>query len=130
MEKKFNFLLIDDDEIFNFLSKRTLLKYEIANNITVFNDAIEALKYIEDNKSALVIDIILLDIRMPRMDGFEFLNEFMKLDFNETYVYMLTSSLDERDVKRALKYEMVKGFYSKPLTVEILSEIYEKQLNK
>jgi CheY-like chemotaxis protein len=128
MDKRLNFVLIDDDEIFNFLSERVLKISEIANTVQIFSKAKEALTYFSDFKEEDKV-IILLDIRMPEMDGFEFLEEFNKLNLLNIDVYMLTSSLDERDKEKAFTYPAVKGFYSKPLGKVIIAEIYKTYLN-
>ena len=128
MDKKLNFLLIDDDDIFNFLSQRVLKSCGITDTITTFSNAKEALVYLAESKKNST-DIILLDIRMPEMDGFEFLEKFTMLNFLNIDIFMLTSSLDKRDRERALTYSSVKGFYSKPLNKEIALEIYNSKLN-
>ena len=129
MDKKLNFVLIDDDNIFNFLSQRVLKSCDITDTITTFSNAKEALAYLAESKENST-DIILLDIRMPEMDGFEFLEEFTVLNCLNIDIYMLTSSLDERDKERAFTYSTVKGFYSKPLNKEIAVEIYNSKLNQ
>ena len=128
MDKKLNFLLIDDDDIFNFLSQRVLKSCGITDTITTFSNAKEALAYLAESKENST-DIILFDIRMPEMDGFEFLEKFTLLNCLNIDIYMLTSSLDERDKVRAFTYSSVKGFYSKPLNKEIAVEIYNSKLN-
>lgn len=125
MEKKYNFLLIDDDDIFNYLSKKILFKSDLANNIIDFTNAKSALEFIKTTDSK--IDIILLDINMPIMDGYGFLDNFIKLDNKNISVYMLTSSIDDADMIRSLKYNCVKGFFSKPLSAKIIEQISDLQ---
>ncbi|OYU96455.1 MAG: response regulator [Bacteroidetes bacterium B1(2017)] len=129
MGEKLNFVIIDDDSIFNFLSERLLTKSEVANNITAFSNAKEALSYFAESKENSP-DIILLDIRMPEMTGFEFLDEFTRLNHLSTNIYMLSSSLDEKDRVKANTYTSVKGFLSKPLNKEIVNEIYTSRINQ
>lgn len=121
MEKKFNFLLIDDDDIFNYLSKRILLKSNAANSIIDFTNAKSALDFIRSTDSE--IDIILLDINMPIMSGFDFLDSFIQLANKQISVYMLTSSIDDADMIKSLKYQCVKGYFSKPLTIDTIAQI-------
>lgn len=125
MEKKFNFLLIDDDDIFNYLSKRILLKSNAANSIIDFTSAKSALEFIKSTNSE--IDIILLDINMPIMNGFDFLDSFIRLANKQISVYMLTSSIDDADMIKSLKYPCVKGYFSKPLTTDTIAQIYSIQ---
>jgi CheY-like chemotaxis protein len=125
MEKKFNFLLIDDDDIFNYLSKRILLKSDVANSIIDFTNAKSALDFIKSTDSE--IDIILLDINMPIMNGFDFLDSFIQLANKQISVYMLTSSIDDADMIKSLKYPCVKGYFSKPLTTDTIAQIYSIQ---
>ncbi|MFM7726649.1 MAG: response regulator, partial [Flavobacteriales bacterium] len=74
-------------------------------------------------------DLIFLDIRMPELDGFEFLKELEAMPagtFDAVTIYMLTSSLDDRDRMKALKSPLVSGFKNKPLTEAKLLEILEE----
>ncbi len=123
MEKKLNFVLIDDDDIFNYLTHRVLKISDIAGKITTFSSAKDALAYLAESKENCS-DIILLDIRMPEMDGFEFLENFIGLPCPGTNIFMLSSSLDEKDKEKASTFPQVKGFLSKPLTGDKVNEIY------
>ncbi len=127
MEKKLNFVLIDDDDIFNYLNQRVLKSANIAGKIITFSNAKDALAYFAESKENCS-DIILLDIRMPEMDGFEFLEEFIELHCSNTNIFMLTSSLDEKDKEKAGTFPPVKGFLSKPLTGDKVNEIYGSYL--
>lgn len=129
------YLLIDDDEIFNFLNNKVLEKSGLASEIIVQTSGKKGLEYL----SQVVKDInqwpqfILLDIRMPGMDGFEFLS-FLK-DFDEQFlkqvkVFMLTSSIDDRDKHKSELFPFVYGYYSKPLSPTILQHMCEIPLRK
>jgi CheY-like chemotaxis protein len=116
-------LLVDDDSAFNFLNRIIINTAGLTCEIDECLDGTAALKYITNTNKCP--DVILLDINMPVMDGFEFLEEF---DKNEkckgiTKVFMLTSSNQDEDRVGALKYNCVKGYFDKPLTEEHIREI-------
>ncbi len=122
---------IDDDEIFNFLHAELIRKADDNAIIDVFTSSIEGLTYLTDciNKNEPLPDFLFLDIRMPEMNGFEFLNELLKLPasrIDKIKIFMLTSSLDERDRKTASSYALVKGFIGKTFSIERLNEIIEE----
>jgi CheY-like chemotaxis protein len=122
------YLLIDDEEIFNYIQSEVIHLHDQSNEVIMFASGAEALSYLKEliTQSQSFPDFILLDIRMPNMNGFEFLEELMKFDrqvFNKTRIYLLSSSIDERDIKKAMDYPFVKGFKGKPLSEEIIIEI-------
>jgi len=124
-----NILLIDDNDVDNYITRQMLLKNEIAENIVVKSSAIDALKFLHAirNEPEMLPDYIFLDIRMPEMDGFDFLDQYSL--FPDTVkekcvIFMLTSSGDQKDVDRAAQYEYVKRFIRKPLNGTVLKEIW------
>lgn len=127
---KANVMLIDDNKIDLFISEKIIKKLCIDSNIRTFSSAksgIEFLKLLEENtfsKTMLVPDIILLDINMPEMDGFQFLNEFNKLTKmkeKNIKIYMLSSSSNLKDINKAKNNKVCSGFINKPLTVQSLN---------
>ena len=116
-------LLVDDDVAFNFLNRILLKTDSIDWEVDECLDGSAALNYVLN--SGKCPDIILLDINMPIMDGFEFLEEFAKIDRcgNITKIFMLTSSMQDEDRTAAFKYPCVKGYFDKPLTIEHIKEI-------
>lgn len=124
------YLLIDDDYIFNLLHKRIIQMIDKEGEVIDFKDsvmALENLKDILDNKKTLP-DYIFLDISMPEMNGFELLDEISDYSvemFAHTKLYIVTSSLNDRDMKKAFSYPMLTGYYGKPLTIEAIKEIIE-----
>jgi CheY-like chemotaxis protein len=121
-------ILIDDSEMDNYISEYIIAQSKITEKISVFNSAIEALEYLgtlQSNQQEFP-EVIFLDINMPDMDDFGFLDEFSKFSdtlLNRTSIFMLTSSDDPNDIKRALKYPVVKKYFTKPLSKDILNQL-------
>jgi CheY-like chemotaxis protein len=125
-------MLIDDNEIDNLINQKMIEATGVCEHIythTAAKAAIEFLKNIEriDSKgSSLLPDVIFLDIDMPLMDGFQFLDEFDKLSENiksHCQVVMLTSSINPNDLAQSKKNKYVKKYISKPLTQDILIKL-------
>jgi CheY-like chemotaxis protein len=122
------FMLIDDDDIFNLLNSKVIENSGMSATTLVFTSGQSAIDHLTTHLQdpAGLPDVIFVDIRMPGMDGFEFLETFHKLpadNLHQVRIFMLTSSLDERDQEKATRYAQVLGFYSKPLTQETLDEM-------
>lgn len=113
-------LLIDDDDVTNFLSREMLRIYMPSPQIDTALNGQEAIDYLRsrvDDPEQLP-DIILLDINMPVMDGWEFLAEFEKLKrpgFEKIHIIMFTSSVYYEDIDKAKTYSVVTEIFSKPL---------------
>jgi len=117
-------MLVDDDEASNFLSETILSDMQAAEEIAVAEDGLAATSLI---KNASCPDIIFLDIRMPRMDGFDFLEYLSKLGCcQKTKVIMLTSSPRKEDKEKALQYKNVLDYFEKPLTEQIVLKVSEE----
>lgn len=122
------FLLIDDEDIFNYLNSEIIQLVNKEYEHQMFTSAQDALAYLRSigNQSSRMPDIILLDIRMPGMSGFDFLDALTigsPIVLTNTSVYILSSSLDHRDMEKANTYPMVRGFRSKPLSEEMVKEM-------
>jgi CheY-like chemotaxis protein len=121
-------IIIDDTEVERYISNRILKKYNFAKEIVEFARASEAIKFLEGNKDNLqhLNILILLDIHMPLMDGFEFLeetNELLEVFKENCNVIIYSSSFDDADHKRALDNRLIKTFIRKPLNEAKLREI-------
>lgn len=121
-------LLIDDNEIDNYIAKHIITKSKIAQKINVHNSAIDALEFLETlkNNPEGFPDIIFLDIQMPEMNGFGFLeafNKYPKTIHNQCKVIMLSSSGHPQDINRALQYPFVKKFLTKPLLLSMVEDL-------
>jgi len=132
MKTKLNsVLLIDDDEPTNFIAKMIVTKAELNDNTQAIQSGVKALKYLQDENFSNydIPDLIFLDINMPTMNGWEFLEEYKKLDIHKKkkiVLYMLTTSMNDDDQLRSEKIEHVDGFLIKPLTLKTYTEIVNK----
>jgi CheY-like chemotaxis protein len=133
--KKINcVLLIDDNPGDNYFNSIIIEEAAICENIKTANDGEQALLYL--TKTAEVgqaelypkPDMIFLDVNMPRMDGFEFLSRFEKLDENlkSKVIVMLTTLNDPEEKEKVLALGIVKEYITKPLDNEILRELITK----
>lgn len=127
-------LLIDDDAISNFLNTRLLKEMQVAQDIKISLNGEDALQFLlnerADNRP--FPELILLDINMPVMNGFEFLQAFRKVadEKNHPVIIILTTSTNMRDFEQLQSYKEVEIYLSKPLTEENLFYILETHFNK
>jgi CheY-like chemotaxis protein len=136
MDPKLNcILLIDDDEPTNFLNKMTLEQCGCANHIRVAQGGQEALDYLEGcgHGDSPRPDLIFLDINMPAMDGWEFLEKYRLLPEGQKadiVLIMLTTSLNPDDEARTRTIPEVAGFENKPLSQERLQMLLDRYFRK
>lgn len=120
-------VLVDDNQIDHMIYRRIAERSKLVRDIRSFYYAEEALDFLRQPDRPEV-DVVLLDINMPRMNGFDFLQsatEELGESFAKLVVVMLTTSLDAADQTRAAGYQAVKGYFNKPLTVEHIQELVE-----
>jgi CheY-like chemotaxis protein len=119
-------LIIDDDEISVMLTDILFEDSPFAKTTLSFSDGVYALEYLKAEYCAENKYIIILDINMPKMDGWEFLQHIKDIvSPSNTCVFMLSSSTDKLDIEKAATIELVKDYFSKPLTEEHLDKIIE-----
>lgn len=131
MQKVKSILLVDDDEATNFLHKIYIEEWGVADNIYTALNGQEALDFLKENEEFRQNkpSLILLDINMPIMNGFEFMEAYKELDDSmkaSVVVVMLTSSLHHLDQARANGLDDLNGFINKPLTREQMESILDK----
>ncbi|RIJ43189.1 response regulator [Pontibacter oryzae] len=132
-------LLVDDDDTTNYLNERLMREMQVAKEYKVLKNGKEAMEYMskaygpEPDPAFARPDLILLDIKMPVMDGFSFLDEYQKHNMDAAdpvIILMLTSSASFYDLERLKHYSKVRKHYSKALTKydirEILAEFFSK----
>jgi CheY-like chemotaxis protein len=123
-------LLVDDDEINNFISIKLIKKALVNTEIMAClhgKFAIDQLLEIQSADPDRLPDYILLDINMPIMNGWEFLDEYKRLNIDplgKCKIYIISSSVFSNDINKARSYPLVKDFVSKPLNVEKIRELF------
>jgi len=120
-------MLIDDNEDDNFYHKMIIREVDLADQVEVAETGFEALNILKSEIHTP--ELIFLDINMPAMNGWEFLEEYKKLNDGqkaEIIIIMLTTSLNPLDKKRAEQIPEISGFETKPLTPEMLKRIFDQ----
>ncbi len=122
--------IIDDDSIYKFTIIKTIESVNIAKKIHVFNDGEEGLRFLTNNieKENDLPDVIFLDLNMPYMDGWEFLEEFALLKSKlpkEIVIYVVSSSVSELDIQRAKEISDVAAYMVKPITTDKFKTLIE-----
>lgn len=115
-------LLVDDDDVNNFLNLRLLKRLGVSDQVNVVSSGQKALAFIaahQQSKSPAQL-LIFLDINMPMMNGFEFLDQLKLMDFGQVkpVIVMLTTSTNEKDMAQVSLYPEVASFLNKPLSEE------------
>lgn len=121
-------MIIDDNAIDLYISSRMITKNNFGKNVLQYNAAEEALKYLQDNQDNIpeLPQVIFVDIYMPVMSGFEFLEAYDKLSQtlkNYCKAYIISSTIDNDDIARSRSDKNVVSFQVKPITKEFLDRI-------
>lgn len=122
--------LIDDDDIYVFLTKKTILKVLQDVDVEVFSDGLKAITHLRNiqHQPELLPDVIFLDLNMPVMDGWEFLEEYQEIypSFSrKNELYIVSSSISPHEMERSKSIPVVSEFIIKPLVKEKFLEILE-----
>jgi len=119
-------MLIDDNSLDNFINKKLIETNGFAERVITYQLATEAMEFLQSTSKDKWPDVIFLDIMMPEMDGFQFLEAFEKLPEDQRMqmkVVMLSTSESFKDLNRANKNPYVRKFLNKPLTLQVLQAI-------
>ena len=123
--------LVDDDEIFVFLTSKTIENTHLVDIIKVFGNGLDAINFLKDNldNPESLPEIIFLDLSMPVMDGWQFLEEFVKMNpklGRKIVIYICSSSISPDDIKKAKAISAVSDYIIKPISKEKLVEILKE----
>ena len=129
MKKKLNcILLVDDDPDDNFYHQIIINEMNIVNHIDIVINGIEAIAYLK-KENQIPPEIIFLDLNMPKMNGWEFLEQYKHLNIAQkakVLIVILTTSANPDHIKRAKEIQDVTGYETKPLTKELMMEILQQ----
>ena len=121
---KYNVCLIDDDKVYQFTSKMILEATQLTSNISTFFNGQEAIDFFLDPANQTIEalpDVIFLDINMPVMNGWNFLEAYNKIFYSlpkKILIYVVSSSVDESDMERSKSYASVTDYVIKPINKE------------
>jgi len=125
--------IIDDDEVYIKLVRKIIDLKQLSENLLIFKNGQEALNYfkpiLENLSDKDFPEIILLDLNMPVMDGWNFLNEFTKIKTKtkvKTTLYIVSSSINPSDLQKAKTYSMVTDYLVKPIKMTDFEALFQK----
>ena len=132
--KKVKILLVDDNTTYLFITKKILEQQQNVEQINTFMNGLEALTYLKEHSKEenILPNILFLDLFMPIMDGWEFLDEFKEVKsnhLNKITIYICTSSISPHDVERAKNISSVSGYIIKPISKIKLVDILNQYIN-
>ena len=122
--------IVDDDEVYQITSRKMIERVYTAKNILVFSNGAEAFHFLSEMASNedVLPDVIFLDVNMPYMDAWQFLDAFGELKpklIKQITIYVISSSVSHSDIERARSIKAVKDYYIKPITMEQYAHMLE-----
>ena len=122
--------IIDDDTIYQFILTSIINKNKLAESILSFSDGEKAIQYLTNNKTKKekIPDVLFLDVNMPIMDGWMFIEEYARIKkdiIKKIVVFMLSSSVNPIDIERAGKISEISNYIIKPIKLEEVRKIFE-----
>ena len=128
MKELDNVCIIDDDHIFIYGVKRLMEETSFCKNLVIYQNGLDALEGIQQRtkEGGQLPSIIFLDLNMPMMTGWEFLDEYLELkgqDPNQSRVYIVSSSIDPKDLLKIKDYKVIQNYILKPVTTDDLENI-------
>lgn len=128
---KLNVFVIDDDDIYQYLTQKELEKSQRVKTIRTFSDGIKALNYLKETGEDLsnLPHIIFLDVNMPILSGWTFIEELRLLrlsNLSAIKIYIISSSFDRRDIEKAREYKEIADYLVKPVSRTQIASILEK----
>ncbi|WP_026462690.1 response regulator [Adhaeribacter aquaticus] len=123
--------LIDDDDIYRFMMKKTIENTGLVDSIIQFKNGLEAIEYFSanENQTNELPDCIFLDLEMPFMDGWQFLNKYTQLKFpKQITLFVISSSNSLDDMDKARTFDQVKGYLIKPVNRDEIRSIIKSLL--
>lgn len=123
MNKINTICIINDDDIFTFILKKSITKLNICNEVITFVNGDEAIKEFEKPNSSIP-NIILLDINMPILNGWDFLAEFIKIAIpHKVAIYLISAHISNEDLIKAKNQKEITGILNDPTDSKILTDI-------
>ncbi len=122
--------IIDDDEIYQLVMKRTIEQSGMIHSVLQFYNGEQAILYFKEqqDRNGHLPELLLLDINMPYMDGWQFLDELIRLGLDKDHkltIFIVTSSSTTEEVNKAKEYNIVSGYHVKPITKDKFHEMME-----
>ncbi len=122
--------IIDDDDIYQFTLTRIISRYKLASKTLSFSDGEKAIEFLTDNISIEenIPDVIFLDNNMPIMDGWQFIEEYVKMETNikkKVLIFMVSSSVNPIDIEKAKNINQISDYFIKPVSLEDINGVFD-----